>query len=145
MLGRVILAVVDAHHDGHVFVGCWGGDDDLLHRRAQVRLGLGPVGKVAGRFDDNLRANFCPGQLGRVALGPDLDLLAVDGDEILAGGDLILDVAQNRVVLEQVSQRCRAGQVVDGDKIDFGVAKRGAQNVAANAAEAVDTNLYCHV
>ena len=86
-----------------------------------------------------------PGQLGGVALGVDLDLLAVDGDEVVAGGDLVLQVAQDRVVLEQVSQRCRAGQVVDGDKFDFGIAKRGAQNVAANAAEAVDANLNCHV
>ncbi len=120
-------------------------DDDLLHGRAQVRLGLGRVGKVAGRFDDNLRAHIGPGQLGGVALGPHLDLLAVDRDEVLAGLDLVGQVAQDRVVLEQVSQRRRAGQVVDGDKIDFLVAKRGAQNVASNAAEAVDSNLYCHV
>jgi hypothetical protein len=59
--------------------------------------------------------------------------------------DLVLQVAQDRVVLEQVGQRRRAGQVVDGNKIDLRIAKRGAQNVAANAAEAVDTNLNCHV
>ena len=60
------------------------GDDDLLDGRAQVRLGLGAVGEVAGGFDDDLRADFRPGQLGGVALGPDLDLLAIDGDEVFA-------------------------------------------------------------
>jgi hypothetical protein len=65
--------------------------------------------------------------------------------KVVAGRDFVLQVAQDRVVLEQVSQRRRAGQVVDGDKIDVVVAKRGAQNIASNAAEAVDTNLYCHV
>ena len=86
-----------------------------------------------------------PVELGGVALGEDLDLLAVDGDEVFAGGDFVLQVAENRVVLEQVGQRCRAGQVVDGDKINLGIAERGAKNVAANAAEAVDANLNCHV
>ena len=86
-----------------------------------------------------------PGQLGGVALGPHLDLLSVDGDEVFAGGDFVRQIAEDRVVLEQVRQRCRAGQVVDGNKINFGIAERGAQNVAANAAEAVDANLNCHV
>ena len=86
-----------------------------------------------------------PVQLGGVALRPHLDLLAVDGDEVFAGGDLVLQVAQDRVVLEQVRQRRRAGQVVYGNKINLRIAKSGAQNVAANAAEAVDTNLNCHV
>ena len=119
MLGRIVLVLVDAQHDGDVFVGGGGGDDDLLHGRAQVRLGLGGVGKVAGGLDHDLRADFGPGQLGGVALGPHLDLLAIDGDEVLAGGDLVLQVAQNRVVLEQVSQRRRAGQIVDGNKINL--------------------------
>ena len=38
----------------------------------------------------------------------------------------------------------RAGQVINGDKIDLGIAERGAKNVAANAAEAIDANLNCH-
>ena len=62
-----------------------------------------------------------------------------------ACGDFVLQIAEDRVVLEQVSQSCRAGQVVDGNKFDLGIAERGAQNVAANSAEAVDANLNCHV
>src|SRR5208337_3865436 len=145
VLGRIVLVLVHAQHDGDVFVGGRSRDDDLLHGRAQVCLGFGRVGKVAGRLDDHLCAYIGPGQLGGVALGPHLDLLAVDRDKVLARLDLIGQIAQDRVVLEQVSQRRRAGQIVDGDKLDIFVAKRGAQNVAANAAEAVNSNLYCHV
>ncbi len=139
------LSVVDAQHDGDVFVGGRSRDDDLLHGRAQVRLGLGGVGKAAGGLNDDLCADGGPIQLGGVRLGEDLDLLAVDRDEILAGRDFVGQVAQDRVVLEQMGQRCRAGQVVDGNKIDLWIAKRGAQDIAANAAEAVDSNLNCHV
>ena len=116
----------------------------FLTVRLQVRLGLGGVGEVAGGFDDDLGADGGPVELGGIALGEDLDLLAVDGDEVVACGDVVVQVAEDGVVLEQVSQGRRAGQVVDGDKFDFGIAERGAENVAANAAEAVDANLYCH-
>jgi hypothetical protein len=82
--------VVDAEDEGDVFVGGGGGDDDLLHGRAEVRLGLGGVGEVAGGLDDDFRAGGGPVQLGGVALGEDLDLLAVDGDEVFAGDDFVL-------------------------------------------------------
>ncbi len=110
-----------------------------------MRLGLGSIGEVACGFDHDLRANVGPGQLGGVALGPDLDLLAVDGDEVVAVSNLILQVAENRVVLEQMGQNRRTGQVVNCNKINLWMPERGAQNVAANAAEAVDTNLDCHM
>jgi len=58
----------------------------------------------AGRFDHDLRTHFGPGQLGGIALRPDLDLLAIDGDEAVADSDFILQVAQDRVVLEQMAR-----------------------------------------
>jgi hypothetical protein len=50
-----------------------------------------------------------------------------------------------RIEFEQVGQRGRAGQVVDGNKLNLRIAKSGAKNVAANTAEAIDSNLNCHV
>jgi hypothetical protein len=57
VLGGVVLVVVHAQHDGQVLVGGRSGDDDLLNGRAQVRLGLGAVGEVAGGLNDDLRAD----------------------------------------------------------------------------------------
>jgi hypothetical protein len=71
VLGGVVFALVDAEDDGDVFVGGGSGDDDFLYGRAEVRLGLEGVGKMAGGLDDDLCADFCPGQLGGVALSPD--------------------------------------------------------------------------
>jgi hypothetical protein len=82
VLRRVVLVVVDAEDEGDVFVGGRGGDDDLLDGVAEVGLGLGGVGEEAGGLDDDLRADGGPVELGGVALGEDLDLLAVDGDEV---------------------------------------------------------------
>ena len=116
----------------------------FLTVRAEVRLGLFGVGEEAGGLDHDLCADGGPVELGRVALGEDLDLLAVDGDEVGAVGDLVLEVAEDGVVLEEMGQGGGGGQVVDGDEFDVGVAEGGAEDVAADAAEAVDAYLYCH-
>jgi hypothetical protein len=58
--------------------------------------------------------------------------------------DLVLQVAQDRIVLEQVGERGRRGDVVDGDKLDVWVANCGAEDVASDAAEAVNANFYSH-
>ena len=48
----------------------------------EVRLRLGRIRKEAGRLDHNLRADRSPVQLGRVALGENLDRLAIHRDRI---------------------------------------------------------------
>ncbi len=42
-------------------------------------------------------------------------------------------------------QRLGAGEVVDRDELQSGIVEGGAKNVAANAAESVDTNFNCHI
>jgi hypothetical protein len=74
----------------------------------------------------------------------DLDLLAVDRDEVVAGGDVVLEVAEDGVVLQQVGQCGGGGEIVNGYEFDVRVAESGAEDVAADAAEAVDTNFNCH-
>jgi hypothetical protein len=55
------------------------------------------------------------------------------------------EVAEDRVVLEKMGEDCGAGEVVYGDEFDFRVTQSCAENVAADAAEAVNANLDCHV
>ncbi len=81
--------------------------------------------------------------LAGIALGEDLDFLAVDGDEVGSVGDLLLEVAEDGVVLEKVGQGGGGGEVVDGYEFDVRVADSAAEDVASNAAEAVNAYLYC--
>jgi hypothetical protein len=60
-------------------------------------------------------------------------------------GDFVFQVSQNGIVLEQVREGRRSGQIIDRDKVNFGVAERGAKHITSDAAEAVDTYFYCHV
>ena len=101
--------------------------------------------KKPGRLDHDLGADGAPVQGARVALGEDLHLVAVDDDAVLGRDDLALVGPEDRVVLEQVGERLRIGEVVDGDDVDVGArGLRGADDVAADAAEAVDADAYGH-
>src|SRR6185437_4492905 len=144
VLRRVVLVVIDAEDDGDVLVAGRGRDDHLFDGRAEVGLGLGGVGEEAGRFDNDLGAYAGPVELGGIALGEDLDLFAVDGDEVIAMLDVVLEIAQDGVVFEQVGQGGRGSEVVYGYEFDFRIVESGAEDVASDAAEAVDAYLYCH-
>ena len=144
VLGRIVLVLVDAHYDGDVFIGGGRGDNDLLHRSAQVLLGQLALGELAGRLDHDLGADGFPIELGRVLLGEHLDVLAVDADEVCAGGNFVGQVAKDGVVLQQMGQRLGVGEIVDRDEFQVRVIERRTKNVAADAPEAVDAYFDCH-
>ena len=68
-----------------------------------------------------------------------------DRDAVALGRDVGLQVAEDRVVLEQVGERLGVGQVVDGDDVDAAVVHGGAHDVAADAAEPVDPDFDGHL
>lgn len=143
--GVVVVALVDTHDEGAVDVLGRSGDDDLLSATVEVGLGLLAVGEEAGGLHDDLDAQVTPGQVGGVALSEHLDVLAVDGDAILVVGDLAVETTEDRVVLEQVGQGLVVRQVIDGDNLDVGaLLEGGAEEVAADPAEAVNTNAGGH-
>ena len=89
--------------------------------------------------------DVAPRQLRGVLLGEDLELVAVDDQPVLADLDLALVGAEDGVVPEQVGEHLVVDQVVDPDEVDFGARRfRGAEQVAADAPEAVDADLHCH-
>ena len=62
-----------------------------------------------------------PRQLRRIFDREDLELVLIDFDAVTGRGDVRLQVAENRVVFEQMGERRRTGQIVDGDDIDAGI------------------------
>jgi hypothetical protein len=55
-----------------------------------------------------------------------------------------MQLAEGRIVLQQVSQRLGIRQVVGCDEFDAGVVQAGSNDVSSNAAEAVDAYFDCH-
>ena len=79
-------------------------------------------------------------QLGRVALGGDLDALAVDDHRVAVGADLAREGAVDAVALEQHGIGLGVGEVVDRDQLEVVIVplEDGAGDEAADAAETVD-------
>jgi hypothetical protein len=111
-----------------------------------VGPGLRAVGEAAGRLDHDRDAQVLPRELGRVLLGGDGDGLAVDDERLVAGLDRAAELAVDRVVLEEVRERLRVGEVVDGDDLQvLGAALRdGAHDAASDTSESVDRDASGH-
>jgi hypothetical protein len=144
VLRGIVHLVVDAQHERNV--GALGGrrDDDLLRAGGDVLRGGGAIGEEAGRLEDDVDAKRPPAQFGRVSLREDLELVALHRDAAVLRLDARLQVADHRVVFEQVREGIRARQIVDGDEIDVLVAQRRPHDVPPDAPESVDPDPYSH-
>src|SRR5664279_2391687 len=107
-------------------------------------LSLVGVGKTTGGLDYNLGSDGFPGQGGWIFFFENLDDLAVDGNAIGTGRDRILQVSQNRVVLQQVGEGLGVGEIVDGDEVKILVRECGAQYVASYASKSINANFNGH-
>ena len=158
-LEGIVVYVID---DGGQVVAGGGGDDDLLGAGVDVRLGLGLGGVEAGALQHDVNLQLLPGQVLRLGLGIDGDLLAVHGDGagnlyglavffkygllafhgVLVFADHAAVALLSGVVLEQMSQHRGAGQVVDSNDVVALGAKHLTESQAADASKAVNCNSY---
>ncbi len=107
-------------------------------------LGVSALGEEACGFDDDIRANGSPINLGRVLGFENLKTLPLYGDSVLGVRDFVRQIAEDGVVLQKVRESLGVGDVVNGDELNVLVVERGAHDVAADTAEAVDANLDGH-
>ena len=143
--------LVDAVDDGLQVIAGGGGDDDLLGASLDVSHALGLAGVEAGALQHDVDAQLAPRAVLGVLDGVDGDLLAVDLDVVLTGGNGVLvlaDLAQERtlrgVVLQQVRQHSGAGQVVDGDDFVAVRLEHLTESQTADTAKTIDSNFYSH-
>ena len=141
----VVGVVVHADYERDVRALRGRRDDHLLGSAFEVLGRALAVGEEAGGLDHHVGAELAPGQVGGVALGEHLDTVAVDDDRVALGFDLPLVAAVGGVVVQEVGQRLRVGDVVDRDPLDVrALGLGGAEDVAADPAETVDPDAYGH-
>src|ERR1700688_1584977 len=102
------------------------------------------VGEMAGGFDDDLRADGLPGQGSGIFFLEDFNDLAIDRNAVGPGSNFVGKVAENGIVLQQMGESLRIGEVVDGHEIQVFVCECGAKNVASDASKTINANFYCH-
>jgi hypothetical protein len=126
MLRGIIFLMVHTKDDRDVLILGGGGDDHLPDRTAQVLLGVVGVSKAAGRLDHDLRAHRFPGQGSGILFLENFYDLSIHRNAVRAGADRIRQIAENGIVLQQVRQRLRIGEVVDRHKFQVWIVERGA-------------------
>src|SRR5262249_15040457 len=102
------------------------------------------VGEAAGRFDDDLGADLLPRYLCRVFFSKDTKLVVVHRYRRLGARHLVREIAEDRVILQEVSKRVRVGQIIYGNEVKFLVSQCGSQNIAPDATEPIDPNFNRH-
>ena len=138
--------VVDAvdEHRGRVLGR--SGHDDLLGASRDVSASLGVLEKEAGGLDDDFSADVAPSESGRILLGREADLLAVNDEVVAVNSDIVLEDAVDGVVLKHVREVIGIEEVVDADHFDVvrEVLDRSTEHHATDTAEPIDTNLDSH-
>src|ERR1039457_4860678 len=105
-----------------------------------MQRGLFLRGEKSGRFDHHLHAKILPWELGWIAFGEHLERLAIDRDAIAFGSDILDQGAMNRVILQEMSQRWRVGDVVDGDDLQRVLVMQGsAVKHSADSSKSIDS------
>jgi len=91
------------------------------------------------------RAQLLPRQVRRVLLRQHPELVAVHDDAFPGGRDLAGEGPQDRVVLQQVGQRLRVGDVVHRDEVPVqSLLPGGPEEVPSDPPEPVDADLDAH-
>src|SRR5258708_1916837 len=100
--------------------------------------------RCSSGFDNDICADRSPIDFGGIFYLEHPEALAFHSDGVIRMRHLVREIAKNGVVLQKVRESLRVRDVVDGDELNVLIVERGAHDVAADAAEAVDAYLDGH-
>ena len=141
---RIIRRLIHAHDDRGRRILRRRGNDDLLRAVFQMDLAVLDAVELAGRFDDDVHAEFPPRQVAWVTIREDLDRLAVHHHEIAASFDFMVQLAVDRVIFEEMRRLLGIGSAVHGDDLHLFVLQRRPQAHPADPSKAVDSDFRYH-
>jgi hypothetical protein len=144
VLDRVVLLLVDTQHHGDVGILGRRRDHHLLGARLQVLGRRRLVAEDTGRLHHDPHAHLAPWQGRRILLGADAHLASVDENRFALVGDLGVENAVDRVVLEEVGQRLGVREVVDRHHLDLRRLECRSEEHPADTSESVDPDPHAH-
>ena len=95
----IVLIVIHAQHHRNVFVLGGGGDDHFFHRPALMLSRVGGVGEQSCGLNHDFRTDRRPVDLGGIFRLEHAKTLAVHGNGIVCVGDLLMEIAEDGIVL----------------------------------------------
>src|SRR5207248_5169992 len=144
MLRGVVALVVDPKNEGGVGAVRGRRDNDLFHGGAEMLLRVRAFGKEAGGLHDDFRADGSPIEFGGILDAEHREATTVYRDAVVGMSHFVRQIAEHRIVFQQVRECFSVGDVVDGNELNILVVDGGAQDVATDAAEAVNANFDGH-
>ncbi len=155
--------MVNVVNDGGQIVACGSRDNNFLSTCIDMCRSFSLAGIETGTLEHYVDAQLAPRQLSCVRLSVDGDLLAVNRDRtrsyngltvlcehsvlvsysVLALTELACETTLSGVVLKEVSQHLRAGQVVDCNYFITLSFEHLTESQTTNTAKAVNC-YFCH-
>jgi hypothetical protein len=102
------------------------------------------IAKQPGALGNNIHTELVPADFVRLFHGSDGNGPVINLQPVLAGIDLYIEPAMNRIIFKQMSHGGCISQVIDGDHLDIGVIPGGSKNDAPDSAEPIYTHFYGH-
>ena len=142
----IVVGLVHADHDHRLVVFRRRGQNHLTGTRVEVRLQFRSVGEYARALEHDVDAERTPRQLCRILRRERLDRMTGDVQHAIAGIGSNFGATMHRVIVIEVRQRPRVGEIVDGNQFDVVASHfaERAQYATSDAAETVDGNLRGH-
>jgi hypothetical protein len=72
-------------------------------------------------------------------------VLLADAQAVTLGGNRLLQLAKDGIVLQEMSERLSVGDIVHRHEINIGIMQTRADHIATDASETVDTNFHSHL
>ena len=146
MHSRIVDALVDAENDRRdVVTGGRSRHENFPGARGDVFARILGFREPPGRLDDDIDAQVAPGKIRGVTFFEHDERFAVDDDAVAVELDGRIQTPGDGVVLQEVSERLVVGEVIDRDDVELAALGEGcAEEVAADAAESVDSDLDRH-
>ncbi len=141
---RVVVAGVDAQHEGRVQPLAGSGHDDLARAGLEVPRRVVPAPEPAGGLDHHLGVDRSPVQLGRVMLGGGADARPIDDEGAAVDLHPPREPTVGGVVPQQMGERAHVHDVVHADHLHSALGRR-PHHQPAYAAEPVDAYPYGHL
>ena len=100
----------------------------------------------ASGFHNDVYIESAPSNVGRILFSEDLDLVAVDDEEVAFDLDVVVESTVDGVVLQHVSEVVSVEEVVNTDNLDVvrEVFHSSAEHHTADTTETIDTEFESH-
>ena len=122
--------LVIAFGSAALLAGCFGG------------------GESTRRFENDVDFQIPPRKLGRILVREHANLVTIDIDAGPVGGDFACVSPMNRIVLEEMGECFRVGEIVDRNEVDCilagAVLSRRTKHLPADSSKSIDAYTYCH-